>query len=162
MVESIEPDLIKALRCLSSENDLGMCYMEQYNQKRKDEQARMYCWNAEKRGILCPFYQTKYDVVDNKNCWLNEIANKLEENKKMIEHYKNLEAQGKLLELPCAVGDTIYILNTLPSGKVVLTETKADTFIITLFVMEKRFGKTVFLTKSEAEQAVKKRRKINR
>ncbi len=95
------------------------------------------------------------ECADCTNCAINKCFNRLGE-------YENLEEQGKLLKLPCVVGDTIYILNTLPSGKVVLTETKADTFIIALSVMEKRFGKTVFLTKSEAEQAVKERRKINK
>ncbi len=51
-----------------------MCYIEQYNQEHKDEKVKMYCWNAEEEGILCRFYQTKYDVIDNKSYWLNEIA----------------------------------------------------------------------------------------
>lgn len=72
------------------------------------------------------------------------------------ERYKDLEKQGKLLELPCAVGNTVYTLNTLQNGKTVIGETTADAFMCALCTMEGRFGKTVFLTAGEAEAALEK------
>lgn len=72
------------------------------------------------------------------------------------ERYKDLEKQGKLLELPCAVGNTVYTLNTLQNGKTVIGETTADAFMCALCTMEGRFGKTVFLTAEEAEAALEK------
>lgn len=72
-----------------------------------------------------------------------------------LAKYEDLEEQGKLLKLPLAVGDTAYTLNPLPSGKTVVAETKADAFFCALCTLEGRFGKTVFATQEEAEQALK-------
>ena len=36
---------------------------------------------------------------------------------KALKRYENLEQDGRLLELPCKVGDTVYTINTLPSSK---------------------------------------------
>ena len=72
-----------------------------------------------------------------------------------LAEYEDLEEQGKLLKLPCAVGDTVYTLNPLTNGKTVIGETVADAFFCALGMLGGRFGKTVFLTKSEAESALK-------
>lgn len=69
--------------------------------------------------------------------------------------YEDLEDQGRLLKLPCAVGDTVYILNPLPGVKAVIGETTADAFMCALCMLQGRFGKTVFLTREEAEAALK-------
>ena len=53
--------------------------------------------------------------------------------------------------MPCAVGDTVYTFNSLPSGKVVIGETTADAFMCALGMLEGRFGETIFLTCQEAE-----------
>ena len=74
--------------------------------------------------------------------------------------YKKLEKQGRLLKLPCAVGDKVFII----VGKDISKQTvkkiiiREDSVIIEA---NKRifnkicFGKTVFLTKEEAEAALK-------
>lgn len=77
--------------------------------------------------------------------------------------YEDLEEQGKLLKLPCAVGDKIYLPNEYV-GKVI------DFEIIEICIFKEGimfiddsgdeyfindFGKTVFLTKEEAESALK-------
>ncbi len=72
-----------------------------------------------------------------------------------LAEYEDLEEQGKLLKLPCAVGDTVYTLNPLLNGKTVIGETTADAFFCALVMLEGRFGKTVFLTREEAEAALK-------
>lgn len=71
-----------------------------------------------------------------------------------LAEYEDLEEQGKLLKLPCAVGDTVYTLNALPNGKTVIGETTADAFMCALCMLEGRFGKTIFLTAEEAEAAL--------
>lgn len=76
-----------------------------------------------------------------------------------LDEYEDLAAQGKLLKLPCAVWDTVYTLNTLPSGKAVIGETIADAFLCALGILEERFGKTIFLTYEEAEAALKELQK---
>lgn len=84
---------------------------------------------------------------DNCPC-LQEILEKLAK-------YEDLEEQGKLVKLPCAVGDTLYTLNSLPSGKKIIGKTIADAFMITLGVLEGRFGKTMFTTPEAAKAALK-------
>ena len=72
--------------------------------------------------------------------------------RKIIEklaEYEDLEEQGLLLRLPCKVGSTVYhIVN-----KRILEVENVDLFFICLCVAE--FGKTIFLTKEEAEQKLK-------
>ena len=72
-----------------------------------------------------------------------------------LAEYEDLEEQNRLLKLPCAVGDTVYTLNPLLNGKTVIGETTADAFFCALVMLEGRFGKTVFLTREEAEAALK-------
>ena len=77
--------------------------------------------------------------------------------------YEDLEEQGRLIKLPCKVGDTIYGIHKamvceldtetigiskMPSGEIL--------YLIDGWELDKGdFGKTVFLTKSEAEQKLK-------
>ena len=69
----------------------------------------------------------------------------------------SLDGKDTWLRLPCKVGDKVYQIHTLPkSNRKVLVEAIADEFFITLCTLEKRFGKTVFLTKEEAEAALEK------
>ncbi len=72
-----------------------------------------------------------------------------------LAEYEDLEEQGKLLKLPYALGDTVYTLNPLPSGKTVIGETTADAFMCALSMLEGRVGETIFLTLEEAEAASK-------
>ena len=72
--------------------------------------------------------------------------------KRIIERlteYEEAEEQGLLLRLPCKVGSTVYhIVN-----KRISEVENVDLFFICLCVAE--FGKTIFLTKEEAEQKLK-------
>lgn len=61
--------------------------------------------------------------------------------------YEDAEEQGLLLRLPCKVGDTVYHI----VGRRILEVENVDLFFLLLSVAEKRFGKTVFLAKEEAE-----------
>ena len=83
----------------------------------------------------------------NYKSW-NEIYDRL-------AYYEDLDEQGRLVVLPCKVGDTVY--RVWPYRKPIITEHKMhditeiakyiDAFGIT-------FGKTVFLTREEAEKAL--------
>ena len=75
--------------------------------------------------------------------------------------YEDLEEQGRLVILPCKVGDTLYRL--VPNLYRKYVEIKIAQFVINkngiYFITDKgvswsvdKIGKTVFLTKSEAEQ----------
>lgn len=80
-----------------------------------------------------------------------------------MAEYEDLEEQNRLLKLPCAAGDKIYLPNEYV-GKVI------DFEIIEICIFKEEiifindseneyfindFGKTVFLTKEEAEAALK-------
>lgn len=41
---------------------------------------------------------------------LDDIAERLANCEQRLKHYNDLEEQGRLLKLPCAVGDTVYVL----------------------------------------------------
>lgn len=80
------------------------------------------------------------------------------------EHFKDL---SKIVELPCKVGDVVYAVskcnNKIFSKKVVEILLKEDNgYVYTepcYFIFED-FGKIVFLTKEEAEKALKERENI--
>ena len=89
-----------------------------------------------------------------------------------LKDYEDLEEQGRLIKLPCKVGDTIYAVGvlgceTVEQYKVIKVDyhsnlaTDRSEFYIVAFstsnpkadigFYDKEFGKNVFLTKSEAE-----------
>ena len=71
-----------------------------------------------------------------------EVINKLAE-------YEDLEEQGLLLRLPCKIGDIVY---SVVKDGLQIFELK---FTLDFYARRKSdFGKTVFLTKEEAEQAL--------
>lgn len=95
-----------------------------------------------------------------------------------MEMHKDLEKQGKLLKMPCAVGDTVYHLCTLKNGESEIIEMTvgcvepcgairnhkgiceiwnvyAETDYAKGYLKFFDFEKTVFLTREEAEAALK-------
>lgn len=113
-------------------------------------------------------YDYKYCENHLEDCpTISEIYEKLAE-------YEDLEKQGKLLKLPCAVGDTVYHLHTFSNGESEIIEMKvccvepcgairnhkgicevwnvyAETDYTKDYFKFFDFGKTVFLTRQEAE-----------
>ena len=72
-----------------------------------------------------------------------------------LKRYKQAEQEGRLVVLPCKVGDSVYAIHNIPnSDKKVMVEVQADLFFIVLSTCEGRFGKTVFLTREAAEKAL--------
>ena len=94
---------------------------------------------------------------------------------KELQKYKDLEEQGRLIELPCKIGDTVYYINThnrLSLFKNTVYEAKVARFVTTRYgtsiviqirneygctelYSEDNYNKTVFLTKEEGEAALK-------
>ena len=93
-------------------------------------------------------------------------CNKCDGYRRELQHYKEFAEAGRLIELPCAVGDTVYWITTQgvleryvfsiepfhsklvelhPMG----LEDEVYSYPITVFF--KNFGEHVFLTKAEAE-----------
>ena len=84
---------------------------------------------------------------------------------KELQKYKDLEEQGRLIELPCKIGDTVWDIKwwddttetRVIDGKTYFRRVmkhKVTKSKFKLFDYE-NFGKTVFLTKEEAESALK-------
>ena len=109
----------------------------------------------------CPQSETIREIAKGRMYATNEIV-KLQ---KQLEEYKDLEKQGLLLRLPCPIGTTVY--NTTWWDDV-QEKVKVDgkTFYRTVHKHKVSkstfslldicdFGKTVFLTKAEAEQRLK-------
>ena len=74
---------------------------------------------------------------------------------KKQEEYEQLEEQGLLIKLPCRVGDTVYVLWSTYNTA---TGTVEYDILEEEFEVEMidDFGEYAFLTKEEAEQALKK------
>lgn len=97
-----------------------------------------------------------------------------------LAEYENLEEQGRLLELPYALNDTVYYLNDFTPFEEMPIEGRISGFRVTwcgtivihittnfndkgcladresdIDVIAEEFGKTVFLTREEAEAALK-------
>lgn len=111
---------------------------------------------------------TKSGAISGKD--INELLDESNENQMgktkayyKLQEYEDLDEQGRLIKLPCKVGDTIYGLHKamvceldtetigiskMPSGEIL--------YLIDGWELDKGdFGKTVFLTKSEAEKKLK-------
>ena len=109
-------------------------------------------------GSNCKYGFQHCRTEDWENCkTIDDVIDKLAQ-------YEELEEQGLLLRLPCKVGDTLYRL--VPNLYRKYGEIKIAQYVINkngiYFTTDKgvswsaeKIGKTVFLTKSEAEQKLK-------
>lgn len=111
--------------------------------------------SRDSKGNLC---LCNKEVYGNNQDIYNAIA--------VLEKYEDLEEQGLMLKLPCKVGDTVYRIikefytriNKIISGKVyriALTDIEMQIFI-DKWQSKGIYGKTVFLTQAEAEEALRK------
>lgn len=76
-----------------------------------------------------------------------------------LSAYEDAEEQGLLVRLPCKVGDTVYELTEgfsiyKPGLHVYISEHTATELNIYNWARRGDFGKTVFLTREEAEAAL--------
>lgn len=104
-------DMIKALRCVASQDTEGDCYKDHENFKhmKDDKYKRIVCgtgenlkdWISGRDAVGCPYHQKTYGTCyeDGELYWLKDVAELLEE----LKSYKGLEEQGLLVRLPCKV-----------------------------------------------------------
>ena len=79
-----------------------------------------------------------------------------------LARYEDLEEQGKLIELPCKIGDTVYGIRRY-KGRIVKSGTVSEMFytqegklmIVVKYVCRGHWGKQIFATLEEAEAALK-------
>lgn len=81
-----------------------------------------------------------------------------------LKDYEDLEEQGRLVKLHCKVGDTVYVIVRKNISVQKIQRATIDSEMKIEFCTKKRgfalfdIGKTVFLTKSEAEAKLKELR----
>lgn len=119
---------------------------------------------ADDCDLCCEYCKATEDCSE---CAINRCFNKLGE-------YEELEGQGKLLKLPCAVGDTVYTNRSMQGWYFRKADRpyKADVVFIGIDEVDNfmnvdlgngrmlkfrfsDFGNSVFLTREEAEAALK-------
>ena len=114
-------------------------------------------------GICCTHFSGEECVKLQGDCsngclWEEKVWEKL-------AHYEDLEEQGKLIKLPCKIGDTVWDIKwwddttetRVIDGKTYFRRVmkhKVTKSKFKLFDYD-NFGKTVFLTRKEAEAALK-------
>jgi hypothetical protein len=127
----------------------------------------------EAKILLCQMYLPQFDEEEKQA--LTMAIEALEE----IQTYRDAEKQGLLLKLPCKVGSTVYLINSrytectqegqefdeyscqgcecleCDSHKEYYIHTNKSVSIEWIVEHLKEIGKTVFLTKEEAEQVLK-------
>lgn len=77
-----------------------------------------------------------------------------------LAEYEDLEQQGRLVKLPCKVGDTVYIIIAKSISKQKVKEIIIDEYGIKFKTNRRMFGlrdvfHAVFLTREEAETKLK-------
>lgn len=108
------------------------------------------------------------------NCAL-QSTNGIEDVIEKLAHYEDLEEQGRLVTLPCKVGDSFFTFATIclcpesengcdtyggcdacPYQSYEIAEWKFKS-VVSILNSEPKFGKTMFLTREEAEAAINKK-----
>lgn len=119
MKKIIIDDMIKALKCIASQDTDGDCYADRENFMcmEDDKHKRLVCGTGKnlkdyisgKEAIGCPHHQDTYGCCfeDGELYWLKDVAELLEE----LKFYKDLEEQSLLVRLLCKIGDTVYRVN---------------------------------------------------
>ena len=188
MERLILDDMIKALKCIASQDGEGDCYAdhENFNHMEDDNYKRLVCRDGEnlkdnisgREAVGCPYHQKKYGCCfeDGELYWLKDVAELLEE----LKSYKDLEEQGLLVRLPCKVGDTVWVVTSpinvfgyseydgdaeyevyesflssvsyYTSGEQFRIYAKVTNSFIAAYFRECDFGKSIFLTREEAEK----------
>lgn len=166
-------DMIKALKCISSQDAEGDCYMDHENFKHMedDKYKRITCgtgenlkdWISGRDAVGCPYHQKTYGTCyeDGELYWLKDVTELLEE----LKSYKDLEEQGLLVRLPCKVGDIIFRINRgskrpiieLTVTQINITRKSYNLDVIDgdygeLMCFKNDIGKTIFLTREDAEK----------
>lgn len=130
--------------------------------------------NAEEKARVHEYHA---DIFENGNPMRDACLKSSKDCKQLAEwlmqlkEYQSLEEQGRLIKLPCKVGDTVYKVNKaskkVSQHKVIKFEIdKTDATAYTMqiifenydFCFFHHFGETIFLTKSEAEAKLKELR----
>lgn len=114
------------------------------------------------------FISDDYAAVKNDVCYEDQNEDYCGDAIDKLAAYEDAEEQGRLVILPCKIGDTVYCcyqFDEIENGKITMIQQKADgtwKFRVTTDysrdVTMDAIGKTVFLTREEAETAIKEKK----
>lgn len=116
--------------------------------------------NAEEKARVHEYHA---DFLENGNPMRDACLKSSKDCKQLAEwlmqlkEYQSLEEQGRLIKLPCKVGDTVYVIVGEKISVQKIQRATTDSEMRIEFCTKRRgfalfdIGKTVFLTKSEAE-----------
>lgn len=127
--------------------------------------------NREYGENSCAVYTSYCDACHNSDCHCELVEDMV----KKLADYEDLEEQGRLIKLPCKVGDVVYFVHhdRVISSEVLSVKYHAEAENHGVFIRERltidvegvsaeidfgNIGKTVFLTKAEAETKLKELR----
>ncbi len=154
-------DMIKALKCISSQDAEGDCYADHENfmHMQDDEHKHIICETGKdlrdyisgKEAVDCPYHQNTYGCCfeDGELYWLKDVAELLEE----LKSYKEAEEQGLLVRLPVPLGSKVYWISTRDKQNPIIFE-KFFTLGMLYF-----WNSTVFATREEAEKKLEEMKK---
>jgi len=134
--------LYRTIERLAEYEDIGLL------PEQIKEVDRLY---AEKCRELAELQKSSFSGIELVQIWAE-----LEK----LKEYQKLENQGKLLKLPCAVGDTVYTIYSDEDGSFI-EESKVEEvsthriWIDSMYFDYDDIGKNVFLTQSGAKEALK-------
>ena len=123
--------------------------------------------NAEEKARVHEYHA---DFLENGNPMRDACLKSSKDCKQLAEwlmqlkEYQSLEEQGRLIKLPCKVGDTVYVIVGEKISVQKIQRATTDSEMRIEFCTKRRgfalfdIGKTVFLTKSEAEAKLKELR----
>lgn len=136
--------------------------------------------DLEEEGRLIVIELDNYKRDDQDRC-THRYCNKCDNYRQELQKYKELEKQGRLIELPCKVGDTLYWISDAPDGEMLykpIEEVEVCDFnyngaSIQMFFADEGFkefpvlpvvaiGKELFLTKEEAIEKWNTRKPMDR
>ena len=112
--------------------------------------------NAEEKARVHEYHA---DFLENGNPMRDACLKSSKDCKQLAEwlmqlkEYQSLEEQGRLIKLPCKVGDDVYYILVIPNE----TPCAIDKCTFELSDINK-IGKTLFLTQAEAEAKLKELR----
>lgn len=108
------------------------------------------------------------NAIDEDSIISGKNAHAIEDAVNFIRKYEDAEEQGRMVILPCKVGDALFVTNEgtcLPAVRMVelVTWCNGKVFIravnnrtgVEYYCSTEDFGKTVFLTREEAKAAMK-------
>ena len=165
-------DMVKALKCVASQDAEGDCYADHENfmHIEDDKHKTILCETGEylkdyisgKDAVGCPYHQNTYGryFEDGRLSWLKDVAELLEE----LKSYKGLEEQGLLVRLPCKVGTTVWDICGMDIRENVVSgiECGKDGKQFLWANHDEWLGElniSVFLTREEAEKKLKEMKK---